>query len=656
MSKNLIIIKNISTSQWKAQSSSVDLCDNHNTIKGDNGVGKSTLAKAWSWLLTSYTDAMSSKNSNLFDDSVATSPDTPVASVSATVKCLDGKWHKIERTAKSKWTRKRGTGEYEKDKSDEYNTFVDEVEYSARDFDAWVSQNICDTNVLRYCLSGDFFLVGAMDDKKKMREFLSTVVGDVSDDELTGDYSALFPLLQDSNIDIIVKQYKALVKNTEERQKEIPALIDAEQSNISSYDQSYDFQEIESEIAIVDAKIKNIDGQLLGNADALKPFIEKRNAAIKEKNRRKETLEMSRKYYNETNAKMRYELEQALAKAQRENGNVEQRNQQKDAERKFKEQQLEAAKKELNTCIDIRKKLKERQAEIKERIFTEDKCAYCGQTLPEEALNEARERFNKQKDEENKLVIKQGKANNNNIQMYEERINTLKEELAVPVEYDTPKDLSELQENIAAFDNSTPKFEDMEECQRLIDAINEVVVPDIPKQNNEALTAEKQELMDRLKDLNRQLGVKDIRMKCVERVEKLRIEQKNIAASIAEYEKVLIQAKRYSQEKMEIISSRVNEHLEYASVQMFSTLKDGSTVDDLIIKDKNGISYGTTNGASRILMAVDIQRFFCEKNDVQMPIWIDEASIINPKHLKHLDGQQVIKLMYADCPLTVEYK
>lgn len=650
-------ILDISTSEWKAQNNSVSFSQNLTVIKGDNGVGKSTIMKAWCWLLTGFSDAFSNKNANLFDDSVPSSKDRPLAVVEAHLIAKDGNVHLLKRTAKDKWTRKKGTDEYVKEKSDEYKTYIDEVEYNATDFDAWLCANICDTTVLKYCIDGNFFLTESVDDKKKMRTFLATVVGDVSDDELTGEYNDLFAVLaQQPNVDldIIEKQYRSLVQNTKKRKDEIPALIESEQYRISSYDQTYDFVAIQNGIDSETATIQQCDNQLIGKKEALQPYIDAQTKAIEERTRRQQALDNARTTHDQQNAQMRQQYVDAIAKAQKANASVDENNRRKQQELDFKKHQLESAQRDLELCQQKRLKLKEEQAQVKARVFTEDKCAYCGQTLPEEAQEAARQRFNEKKEADNRAIVVKGRANNEDIALYQKRIEELSADIAKGIVFDKVQDLTALKAQLDEFDRNMTLFEDTETFDLLFQQVNSVVIPPIPNQDTDTIVKMKNEAMERLKSLNQQMGVRAIRQKCVETVESLKAEQQELEATAAGYEKILIQLKHYRQEKMEVISRRVNEHLEYASIQMFSVQKDGTIVPDLIIKDKDGISYSTTNGASRILMAVDMQRFFCEKNGIQMPVWIDEASIINPVRLAYLNGQQVIKLMFADCPLTVE--
>ena len=649
-------ILDISTSEWKAQNNSVSFSQNLTVIKGDNGVGKSTIMKAWCWLLTGFSDAFSNKNANLFDDSVPSSKDRPLAVVEAHLIAKDGNVHLLKRTAKDKWTRKKGTDEYVKEKSDEYKTYIDEVEYNATDFDAWLCANICDTTVLKYCIDGNFFLTESVDDKKKMRTFLATVVGDVSNDELTGEYDDLFAVLAKQpnvDLDIIEKQYRTLVQNTKKRKDEIPALIESEQYRISSYDQTYDFVAIQNGIDSETATIQQCDNQLIGKKEALQPYIDAQMKAIEERTRRQQALDNARTTHDQQNAQMRQQYLDAIAKAQKANASVDENNRRKQQELDFKKHQLESAQRDLELCQQKRLKLKEEQAQVKARVFTEDKCAFCGQTLPEEAQEAARQRFNEKKEADNRAIVVKGRANNEDIALYQKRIEELSADIAKGIVFDKVQDLTALKAQLDEFDRNMTLFEDTETFDLLFQQVNAVVIPPIPNQDTDTIVQMKNEAMERLKSLNQQMGVRAIRQKCVETVESLKAEQQELEATAAGYEKILIQLKHYRQEKMEVISRRVNEHLEYASIQMFSVQKDGTIVPDLIIKDKDGIS-STTNGASRILMAVDMQRFFCEKNGIQMPVWIDEASIINPVRLAYLNGQQVIKLMFADCPLTVE--
>lgn len=83
-----IKLKKIVLSNWKGQSKEVEFF-NKTLIEGKNGSGKTSIANAWYWLLTTYTDANSNPNNELFDNTKELSKDTPKAVVTAHIE-IDG--------------------------------------------------------------------------------------------------------------------------------------------------------------------------------------------------------------------------------------------------------------------------------------------------------------------------------------------------------------------------------------------------------------------------------------------------------------------------------------------------------------------------------------------------------------------------------------
>jgi hypothetical protein len=107
---------------------------------------------------------------------------------------------------------------------------------------------------------------------------------------------------------------------------------------------------------------------------------------------------------------------------------------------------------------------------------------------------------------------------------------------------------------------------------------------------------------------------------------------------------------------MEILSRKVNDGLKFSRLEVWSKQKDGTVVGDLVLKDANGVSYSTTNNASRLTTVVDVQRFFCEKLGVNMPCFVDECAIFSTGNLPKLDNVQMFFLFCADTGLKIESK
>ena len=212
-----IKIKSLRMSDWKAQNREVFFNDGITTISGKNGTGKSSVYKAFCWLLTGYTDPINVKNHELFDSSVELTQDTPIAVVSA-VFDIDGTEVKIERSAKAAFRRERGTDTYVKAASDSYTFRIDDVEVSATDFNSFISDHFVYVDFLPYAIMGERFANLANTDKVKARKLLELIVGTISFDDVNkSDYSPIRADVEKYGIDVLRERYKGLMKPYKQR-------------------------------------------------------------------------------------------------------------------------------------------------------------------------------------------------------------------------------------------------------------------------------------------------------------------------------------------------------------------------------------------------------------------------------------------------------
>ena len=272
-----IILKRLVLSNWKSLNLDVKFNDKSTSVSGRNGIGKSSLQSAWNWLLSSYTSAVVPKNHELFDNRVELTHETPIASVKAWI-AIDNIEYTIEKTAQAKFTRKRGSNEYVKDSSDSYKILIDDIEVSATNYTQWIETNICPTDMLVYCLDGSFFTVLADDDKKKARKVLETIVGEISESDFSGDYSLLqTDFAKGYTVEQIEERTKNQIKPIKDRMVKIPALVEDKEKLLAEY-QKIDYVAIEKRIAETRADIQQIDNQILGNGEAIKPILGQRDA------------------------------------------------------------------------------------------------------------------------------------------------------------------------------------------------------------------------------------------------------------------------------------------------------------------------------------------------------------------------------------------
>lgn len=646
-----VYCKYITLSNFSGVSSHTELDERGNEIKGDNRTGKSTIMKAWFWLWTAFKDAYTNKNSNLFDDRIEVNPDTPTASVKACVVVGDSEFI-VERTAKAKFKRRKEDGQVVKDTSDEYKTIVDGVDLSATQFEAWLQANLVSAKDLVYCLCGDFFLTKAIEEKDKMRKLLLELVGNVTDDDLEGDYSDLLPLLAKNDIAIVKKQHNDLKLSTEKEIDAIPTKIKEKEGELALIEQN-DFEAVEKQVKKKEQEIESIDKAMLGDAEAIKPAIEKRNAQLADKQHRQELLDAARKQYNDGLDAQEREVQNAIDKVDAANSTINARN--AEAEKMYNEKVLRLQRKrtDLTNATERLESLRKERDEELATVFNDDKCPTCGQILPVEDVEKRRTAFNEKKNANLKSIAQRGQNAAAEVKQLTADIAELEAETKEGYKKESVADTTDLHNQLKAIRANATPFEQTQQYKDLQADIEAVVIDEMPSANNPLYTVRKKELQAELAELNKTLGLKTQADNIRKRIIELQEEKKKLGQKLADYLKILNLIKQYSQEKMNIVSERVNELLDYAQLQMFSTLKNGEVVEDLIVKDKEGVRYETTNGASRLLMAIDIQRFFCEKHGLNMPLWLDEASIINRRNLPDFGNSQAILMYFADCPLTV---
>lgn len=650
-----IKLKRLEINDFRAKSIAIDFKES-TSISGENGVGKSTIMKAWNWLLSGYTDSYSPMNSALFDDSKELTPDTPTARVKAVVD-IDDMEYTIERTATAKFIRKRGTTEYVKDTSDQYNFYIDNIEVKSNDFKQWIENNICQSDMVQYLLDGTFLTSMIEDDKKKARKVLEMIVGEIREDDFRGDYSILKEDMRKYTIEQIEERTKKEMIPIKDRMTKIPALIDTHSATIAEYS-SKDFDGIMKEIEKRKKEIEDIDNKILGNGDAIKPILGERNHLLDLINQKSAELNSERAKFNKAIFDAEAELKKELGAAKEANNasissyeyakNVIE---QKRVMAKYVKESIVAVEGAYNLA-------KKDLSEIKARVFTDDKCAYCGQELPEDMLNEAKEKFNARKKADIDSCVERGKSAARNKEELESKLASINKEIAdlLPTLENEPVLIDEAEiagrYNALKEENKGKRFEDTETYSRLVGEIEEFKrsMPEIPENDNAALTEAKKVLMGTIDNLNREYG---IRYKIAElrgKIQELKDEERELGSDLAILEGKLAKCAEYKQEKADIISYRINGKLKESTIDMWSRQKDGNLVPDVVLKGKNGVRFSSLNFSDRIRTCIDIQKMFMEHFDVSLPVWVDESSCFSSNNFPVLDCQ-VVYLFASESPM-----
>ena len=646
-----IILKSLSLSNWRGQNHTIDFSDT-TTISGRNGAGKSSVMKAFYWLLTGFPSPIETKNFNLFDNRLPITPETPKACVKAVLN-IDGFDYVIERKAEAKFTRKRGSNEMVKDASDTYGLYIDNIETSATNFNKWINDNICPVEQIVYCLDGGFFTELLAGDKSKARKVLETIVGEITPEDMKGDYSIIAEDMKRFTVDAIMERTKAELKPWRERLAEIPAIIDSKEVTLAEY-MAIDFDAILGEINKAKADIEDLDASILGRGKEIEPIMGERSRILNLVNEKVVAMNKARTTHDASEVAKLVDIKNAIQSIRTDNASIQSRNSMRKMEYESSMRSLEQKKKYLALLESTRESLLKERDEVKAMVFAGETCSYCGQELPYDKMEEAKARFNEKKTRELNNIVAKGKSNNEAIAETRAEIERLSSIVEKRYEEEPLKSLVELEAEYARIRESIVPFESTEEYSRMKKEIEdlEATMPEIPSNDTSVLTNAKKVLMDTLEGLNRRYGLKTKADEIRKEIENLRVELRSVGSEIARLEGKIDKCKEYIQEKADVISFRVNGRLNDCVIDMWSTQKDGTLVPDTVLRGKDGVKFGSLNFAQQIKAKLEMQRLFLSHYGISLPLWVDESSCFDSSNKPSFDNQTIF-LYASDSPFLV---
>lgn len=647
------LIKKLSIKDFKGQTRTFTPNDVRTFVKGANGVGKTTLYKAFCWLLTSYTDSTNVKNHELFDSRFELTHETPEASVCATI-VLDGEEYTIKRVAKAKFSRKRGSQEWTKDASDTYRIFIDDIETSASDFNSWVERNIGSVELLPYMLMGERFANLVIDDKKSARKILEQITGEIIIDMMSGDYTMIKKDLQKYPIEQLLERYKAQLKPLNQRNNVIDALIETKEHELNSFDE-VDFESLETRINEKTKEIKSIDERITDSSKSLEPLIRERETLIKKIHDKSIELGDRRFAFEEDQSIELRSLKREIEDVNEYNKDVEKKNIANCQECDLLRQKVDSTKQMLSVLNAKRDVLLKKRDEIKARVFDVEVCAYCGSPLS--PLNQEKERasFNQQKQKDLDDVVAEGKELKEKINLYNKELSSLIELQGQGCKVIPFKDKDELQKKFEALKSTCKNFEETDEYRAFEKEINDLkaMIPEV-KSNTTELQSEKECLMRELQELNREYGKKAVKDGFERDIELLKLEKRNLGSEIVRIEGCIATIKEYEEERAKIISDKINEKLDDCRIVMYSRQKDGTLKPDCVVTSNDDVKYATLNNSARIRICLSLQRMFCKHFNINLPVFVDESSVFDSEHLPMFDAQTIYLFASDDKVLIVE--
>ena len=626
-------------------------------ISGRNASGKSRVMDSFMWLLFGK-DSQDRKDYELrtrtADGKVQHHTE---CSVQGTLS-IDGEVVTLRREYKEQWVRPRGQKE-EVFKGNVTECSWNDVPVRVGDFQKRVNSEIIDDTLFRLITNPSYFFALKW---QQQRDMLLSMAATRSDEEIAAgnkDFTTLLDKISGGSLIDYRREIAARIKRIKAEMADIPARI-AQTEEMCPKEE--DWAEIENSIRLIGEHRNTLQDQL-GNASKRQTDMRSKDmdlaeqiAILQVKQRMAVKLAEyeARKEADQLNEERRI-IEAELQRASRLNAenNIDLRHNEErvatlSRQRDELMQQLDALRQEWHTIKS-------------EEYVAQDVCPTCGQHLPEEMVaksREAAEQYKKQRLDDNN---KRGKDTAAMLQSVKRQLENTENALQVnrqrADEYKVFIDEhhAALREHPAAQPKViiAEQLPDWKILQGRIDEINESRKSLQSYTDDEQVAnikAQLDELANREKELALTLASRQLIDKCKQEVERLREHGREVAQMLAEAEREEYVATQFSHARINDCESRINNMFHKVRFRLFDCTQEGAEYE-CCTPTVDGTNYAVLNTAAKINAGMDIINTICRYNNIQAPIFCDNAESINV--ICSPDDAQLIRLQVTDNDFNV---
>lgn len=618
-------------------------------VYGDNATGKTTLFDGKLWLLFDK-DSNNRKDFAIKtldkDGNVIHNLDHEVEAVFL----VDGKELTFKKVFREKWTKKRGAvrAEFTGHTTD---YFIDGVPVKKKEYEAKIASLISE-DVFKLLTNPAYFNEHLK--WQDRREILLELAGDVTDEEVISankDLEGLLDALKGRSIDDHRKVILARRKEINQELEKIPVRIDEIYHNLPNLD-GIDKEKLEAEIEKINAAIdEKLD--MISNI--------RNGAAITEKKKQMAEIDLElMKIQQEYEAGTKDELYRIQARIQEEKSNISL------LHSKVKNIQTQA---QLNdeSIQEIEQQLQEWRNEWfelnkQEFVYEEESvCPACGQALPEEQINEAREKalaeFNLKKSKQLEEITTKGKAGAARKQKFiEENEKLEKEYQKLRSQIDEKQKLVEkLNQQLKAVESTivditenpqyVAKLREKEQLQKEIFDLQAAADDSI-----QSVQMEIYKLKQKRNELNAELGKFAVVEQSEARIRELQEREKYLAAEFEKLEHELYLTEEFIRTKVNLLEDKINSKFKYARFKLFERQINGG-IQEVCETLYEGVPYSSgLNNAAKINVGLDIINTLSKHYGVSAPIFVDNAEAVT--RLIDVDAQ-VISLIVSEKDKTL---
>lgn len=614
-----IKILKIELDHFKGSRNEVYEFDDVTDIFSKNGVGKTTIADAFYWVFANKSYELIS-NPNITPNGLDEIESKVEITISIeNVEYICRKTQKTENKTKDGITKSKTTNYYS----------INGVEKSETQFKKYLQELGFDFENFLFISNPNAFITEKEKDK---RSFLMKMCTSISDKDIAiqevGATTELTELLDKYTLDEVEAMQKSSIRKINENIGKDGELIDAKINGISEAKSEVNVMGLEDEKIKLESEVEELKEkkkELLGSS-ADKRAIETTLQELKDK------FISVRNQIKIDNNKIYYEVRD---KAQFKNSQLSQLSRQNEQDEK-RVAELDDYILKFNGDIDDQKMIE----------FANENCPTCNQPLPADQLEQAKEKF--EKDKQSKIEYAESKIKQN----AEEKTQILKRLTDNKEQYEVlKKELSELEEELKELEKTTIKdvkdikYEDYDELTSIVDEIEEkqkLLSGDIETDGIE-LSQKLNTATEKLEEVNQKFAQFENNKKIDEQIEVYRQEKLDKMQEKANAEKLLHQIDVLKKAKNEVVVDEINSHFDLVEWKLFDYFKNGE-YKEVCIPTINGKDYTQeVNTGLKIRARLDIVKGLQKYFDEYYPIILDNAESldIENKEKVNLDTQTI---------------
>ena len=615
------------------------------SIYGDNASGKTSIYDALTWLLFGK-DSQGNGEKNIeikpLDKSGEVKDHLAVTAVEA-VLLVNGEEVQLRRTYKEVWSTKRGSSQASYDgNTSEY--YVDGVPCKKNAFQDKVNELVSE-DTFRMLTSVNHF--ASQISWQDRRAVLFQVAGVMDDAQILATNEVFAPLVESMgklSLEDYKKKLLAEKKKFVGAKTEIPARISECQKTIEDV-QCLDFAKAKAQVDALQATLNGLSEQIVA--------IEHDNAADQKRMEIREAQLELKTLENENNA---YRASQTAGAQNVHSLNIRLTALKTQVPKKKAEIERERAY--IATCDKYIARAREQWISTNGEAFTGGTCVTCGQTLPADKLQNAKDAFETRKKKRLSEIVDGSNSYKESKAQAEDRFNRMVDELA-----QVEAEIEDLQTQIAAAEANTVEVVSMDGYEERWVEINGRIL---------ALTGDLADMMMKSSDVVKKLRDEKTEIQAAiseqmaivnkeslldysrQRIESLREDARNAAECLEAIEKMLFLMDEYSRYKTRFVEDSINGLFRIARFRLFREQANGGIEDrcDVVYE---GVPYISVNNGMKINLGIDIINTLSMAYGVKVPLFVDNAeSVTNLEYC----GSQIIRLVVSehDKELRVNYE